>query len=252
MRSSACAFSARELCARQTSVVLRHRSLRDLVTPALHRRQSLTGVFPRVLRMRELTQPLRTLVSVELENGINRLTLHLRQILRIALRPRFHVEQTAVNRIQVRYYRTIHPRFDTVAEKRFFVPHQRPGLRVVRELLQLHRRCLTELPQDVGCDVMCGGHVAIKPLRSDSMPRRILEVLTLPSASRIARRLGRTPSLSRHDDRADRLLAEVRAADVAHGGDRACPSAALLYGPRVAHREGLRADRSAVHVGAAE
>lgn len=56
---------------------------------------------------------------------------------------------------------TLLPRLDWLREQRMLIPDERPTLRVVGELLQLHRRDLAELSLDVRRHVVHASHVMI-------------------------------------------------------------------------------------------
>src|SRR4029077_11595825 len=106
------------------AVVLRHRSVRDLVPARLRRRELFSSLLPRVLRMRQAADPLRALVSIEFENSIDRIPLNGGQFLLASVRPFADKVLTAVNAIEVWHDGAVDPRLDPLTEQRFFVPNQ--------------------------------------------------------------------------------------------------------------------------------
>ena len=90
--------------------------------------------------MGQVAQPLRRFFAIEFQNYVNRLTLVLVKSFRIsAYGAGAQTKRAAMFLIKRRAHGAICPCLDALIEKRALIPHERPALGVVNELLQLHR-----------------------------------------------------------------------------------------------------------------
>ena len=121
----------------------------------------LSGPASRGLPMRQITEPLRGFVPVVPQDRVDGLALLGRQRLRITLRPLRDLEHAAMETVERRHHGAVHPGLDTVLEHRLLVPDERPCLRVVDQLLQLHGGHLALPAQDVGCYVVSRRHLLL-------------------------------------------------------------------------------------------
>ena len=115
--------------------------------------------------MGEIAQPLRRFVSVERKHRIDGLPLGFGQVFSAALPKAGNAVLAAVRVIEFTHHRTVGPSFDLLGKECVIVPHERPCLTVVDQLLQLPCGHWTLPPKDVGGDIENTGHSIILILR---------------------------------------------------------------------------------------
>src|SRR4051812_2584445 len=130
----------------------------DLLVTAVIGSEPHASQFPWLLHVGEITQPLRRLVPVEGQYRVDRLTLRLRQLARIARWPSGQVVLSPVQVVEFPHDWPVHPSLDLLREKRLFVPDETPSLGVIHELLELHGRHPALLAQNVSGNIVYGRH----------------------------------------------------------------------------------------------
>src|SRR4051812_27309049 len=108
--------------------------------------------------MRELAQPVPGVLPVELNYRIDAALFGWRELAWIALRPGVDLELAPVHVVERADDGAIRPGLNLLVEQRLFLPYQMPRLGVVDELLKLPRRYRTLFLEDVGSDIVGGGH----------------------------------------------------------------------------------------------
>src|SRR5438552_1737057 len=110
--------------------------------------------------MAQVAKPLRGLVAVELQYGIDGVALHSRQLGRVT---RGNViardsEFATVRIEELRDHWPVGPRLDALTKKGRLIPDEGPRLAIVDELLKLHSGHGSASIQDVGRYIKYAGH----------------------------------------------------------------------------------------------
>src|SRR5262249_37276380 len=127
--------------------------------------QARAGLPPRLFSVSQVGQPLRALVSIEVEYQLNRLSFGFCKVCRVAGGQVLwkHAIQSLETAVQRRDNRTVHPSFDALVKQLPLIPDQRPRLRVVKQLVQLHVTDAIKAPHDVCRYVEHVGHLRDLP-----------------------------------------------------------------------------------------
>lgn len=108
--------------------------------------------------MRQVAQPLRGFLAVELKHFCYRALFPVRQCVGNTLIYSGNAENVRVFFPQVRTYWTITPSFDSIVKQDIVGPSYVPSLAIIDELLKLHRSHLANFLQDERCGVENVGH----------------------------------------------------------------------------------------------